>query len=106
MRRARDRIRRLEKQLDALGKAREQRRERRVKSEIPIVSIAGYTNAGKSTLFNALTKAQAYAADQLFATLDPTVRRMKLPGGTVVVVGGTVVVESSAVVVVVELPAP
>ena len=58
MRRARDKIRRLEKQLEALGKARNQRRERRIQSEIPIVSIAGYTNAGKSTLFNMLTRSR------------------------------------------------
>ena len=60
--------------------------------EIPVPSVAlvGYTNAGKSTLFSALTGAQAYVADQLFATLDPTVRRIRLPGGTPVVVADTV----------------
>jgi GTP-binding protein HflX len=90
MRRARDRIRRLEKQLDALGKARDQRRERRVKSEIPIVSIAGYTNAGKSTLFNALTKSEVTAENLLFATLDTATRRLRFPRDREVVVTDTV----------------
>lgn len=63
---------------------RTQMRRARVRSELPRVALVGYTNAGKSTLFNALTGAQAYAADQLFATLDPTVRRIELPGGGVV----------------------
>src|SRR5690606_18225230 len=58
-------------------------RRARVRSELPRVALVGYTNAGKSTLFNALTGAGAYAADQLFATLDPTVRRIELPGGPV-----------------------
>ena len=63
-----------------------------MRAEIPVPSIAlvGYTNAGKSTLFRALTGAQAYVADQLFATLDPTVRRVSLPGGTPVVIADTV----------------
>jgi GTP-binding protein HflX len=56
-------------------------RRARVRSELPRIALVGYTNAGKSTLFNALTDAGAYAADQLFATLDPTVRRIALPGG-------------------------
>ena len=90
MRRARDRIRSLEKQLDALGKARDQRRERRVKSEIPIVSIAGYTNAGKSTLFNALTKSEVKAEDLLFATLDTATRRLRFPRDREVVITDTV----------------
>jgi GTP-binding protein HflX len=90
MRRSRDKIRRLEKQLDALGKARDQRRERRVKSEIPIVSIAGYTNAGKSTLFNALTRSQVKAEDLLFATLDTATRRLRFPRDREVVITDTV----------------
>ena len=90
MRRARDRIRRLEKQLDALGKARDQRRERRVKSAIPIVSIAGYTNAGKSTLFNALTKSEVKAENLLFATLDTATRRLRFPRDREVVITDTV----------------
>ena len=90
MRRARDKIRRLEKQLDALGKARDQRRERRVKSEIPIVSIAGYTNAGKSTLFNTLTKSEVKAENLLFATLDTATRRLRFPRDREVVITDTV----------------
>jgi len=90
MRRARDKIRRLEKQLDALGRAREQRRERRVKSNIPIVSIAGYTNAGKSTLFNALTRSEVKAENLLFATLDTATRRLRFPRDREVVITDTV----------------
>jgi len=90
MRRARDKIRRLEKQLDALGKARDQRRERRVKNEIPIVSIAGYTNAGKSTLFNTLTKSDVKAENLLFATLDTATRRLRFPRDREVVITDTV----------------
>ncbi|KAG1360465.1 hypothetical protein G6F61_014380 [Rhizopus arrhizus] len=56
-------------------------RRARVRSELPRGALVGYTNAGKSTLFNAMTGAEAYAADQLFATLDPTVRRIAVPGG-------------------------
>jgi GTP-binding protein HflX len=90
MRRARDRIRRLEKQLDALVKARDQRREKRVRSAIPIVSIAGYTNAGKSTLFNALTKSAVKVEDLLFATLDTATRRLRFPRDREVVITDTV----------------
>ncbi len=76
-----------------LAKLRQQRETgRQVRAEIPVPSLAlvGYTNAGKSTLFRALTGAEAYVADQLFATLDPTVRRITLPGGTAVVAADTV----------------
>lgn len=76
-----------------LGKLRQQRETgRQVRAQIPVPSLAlvGYTNAGKSTLFRALTGADAYVADQLFATLDPTVRRVTLPGGTCVVAADTV----------------
>jgi GTP-binding protein HflX len=76
-----------------LGKIEQQRTTgRQVRAEIPVPSLAlvGYTNAGKSTLFRALTGADAYVADQLFATLDSTVRRITLPGGTPVVVADTV----------------
>ena len=90
MRRARDKLRRLEKQLEALGKARHQRRERRVRSAIPIVSIAGYTNAGKSTLFNTLTKSAVTAEDLLFATLDTATRRLRFPRDREVVITDTV----------------
>ncbi len=90
MRRARDKIRRLEKHLTALGRARDQRREQRVKSDIPIVSIAGYTNAGKSTLFNALTKSGVMAENLLFATLDTATRRLRFPRDREVVITDTV----------------
>jgi len=65
-------------------------RRNRVKAEIPTVALVGYTNAGKSTLFNALTDAGVYVKDQLFATLDPTVRRLDLPEGEHVVLADTV----------------
>jgi GTP-binding protein HflX len=90
MRRARDKIRRLEKQLENLGRARNQRRERRMQSDIPIVSIAGYTNAGKSTLFNMLTRSEVKAEDLLFATLDTATRRLRFPRDREVVITDTV----------------
>jgi GTP-binding protein HflX len=65
-------------------------RRNRVRAEIPTVALVGYTNAGKSTLFNALTDADVYVKDQLFATLDPTVRRLDLPEGEHVVLADTV----------------
>jgi len=74
----------LQKRLEKVEVQHTQMRRARVRSELPRVALVGYTNAGKSTLFNALTGADAYAADQLFATLDPTVRRIELPGGGVV----------------------
>ena len=74
----------LQKRLAKVDVQHTQMRRARVRSELPRVALVGYTNAGKSTLFNALTGADAYAADQLFATLDPTVRRIELPGGGVV----------------------
>jgi GTP-binding protein HflX len=78
------RVEQLSRRLDKVEVQRTQMRRARVRSELPRVALVGYTNAGKSTLFNALTGAEAYAADQLFATLDPTVRRIELPGGGVV----------------------
>lgn len=75
------RLEQLQKRLDKVEVQRTQMRRARVRSELPRVALVGYTNAGKSTLFNALTGAEAYAADQLFATLDPTVRRIELSGG-------------------------
>jgi len=78
------RLEQLQKRLDKVEVQRTQQRRARMRSELPRVALVGYTNAGKSTLFNALTGAGAYAADQLFATLDPTVRRIELPGGGVV----------------------
>lgn len=78
------RVDQLQKRLEKVEVQHTQMRRARVRSELPRVALVGYTNAGKSTLFNALTGAQAYAADQLFATLDPTVRRVNLAGGHVV----------------------
>ena len=78
------RVEQLQKRLDKVEVQRTQMRRARVRSELPRVALVGYTNAGKSTLFNALTGADAYADDRLFATLDPTVRRVELPGGGIV----------------------
>ncbi|OEZ01502.1 MULTISPECIES: ribosome rescue GTPase HflX [Stenotrophomonas] len=78
------RVEQLQKRLEKVEVQRTQMRRARVRSELPRVALVGYTNAGKSTLFNALTGAEAYAADKLFATLDPTVRRIAVPGGNVV----------------------
>jgi len=75
----RQRIKSINKSLDKVRGQRDQGRRARKRAEIPTVSLVGYTNAGKSTLFNALTQAQTYAADQLFATLDSTLRRVSLP---------------------------
>jgi GTP-binding protein HflX len=76
-RRVRDRIHLLEKELKKLGKGRQQRRARRTRTGIPILSIIGYTNAGKSTLFNLLTKSQFHVEDKLFSTLDTATRRLR-----------------------------
>jgi len=73
------RIKQLNKRLDKVRRQRDQGRRARRRAEIPAISLVGYTNAGKSTLFNRLTEAEVYAADQLFATLDPTLRRLQLP---------------------------
>lgn len=78
-RRIKRRIAHLERQLEDLRRQRRERRKRRKRSEIPVVSIVGYTNAGKTTLLNALTGADAYAEDRLFATLDPTNRVLWVP---------------------------
>lgn len=78
-RRARDRIRALEKDIEQLSKQREIRRARRVNNQLPTVSIVGYTNAGKSTLLNQLTKSEVLSEDKLFATLQPTSRRLRFP---------------------------
>ena len=74
----------LQKRLEKVEVQRTQMRRARVRSELPRVALVGYTNAGKSTLFNVLTGAEAYADDRLFATLDPTVRRIELSGGSAV----------------------
>lgn len=74
-----NRIKFIKKRLEKVRSQRQQGRRARQKAEIPTVSLVGYTNAGKSTLFNKLTEAKVYAADQLFATLDPTLRRVEIP---------------------------
>jgi GTPase len=86
----RRRITKLRRDIAELRKAREVKRAGRERSGVPQVALAGYTNAGKSTLMNALTRADVLVADQLFATLDPTVRRLRLPGGRTVTVSDTV----------------
>lgn len=72
------RIQQLQSRLEKVAKQRDQNRKTRQKADIPTISLVGYTNAGKSTLFNAMTDAGVYAADQLFATLDPTLRRIQI----------------------------
>jgi GTP-binding protein HflX len=75
------RISHLRGELEKVRAHRSRYRAQRKRSRIPIIALVGYTNAGKSTLLNALTDAQVYVADKLFATLDPTTRKVKLPGG-------------------------
>lgn len=89
-RRIRDRIARLEKDLKDLSRGRYERRRRRVRSGIPIVSIVGYTNAGKSTLLNALTRSNVFTEDLLFATLDTSTRRLRFPREREVIITDTV----------------
>ncbi|PLX84629.1 MAG: GTPase HflX [Desulfuromonas sp.] len=89
-RRIRDRISRLEKQLQSLARGRRQRRQRRIRAEVPIVSIVGYTNAGKSTLLNALTQSDVLTEDLLFATLDTATRRLRFPQEREVIITDTV----------------
>ncbi len=84
------RIRSIQGRLAKVEKQRAQGRRSRERAEIPTVSLVGYTNAGKSTLFNHLTEAEVYAADQLFATLDPTLRRLDIPDCGPVVLADTV----------------
>ena len=85
----RARIKTISGRLEKVRKQRDQGRKARVKAEIPTVSLVGYTNAGKSTLFNRLTESEVYAADKLFATLDPTLRRLVIPD-----VGHTILVDT------------
>jgi GTP-binding protein HflX len=84
------RVRVLTRRLEKIRQQRETGRAQRAEIPVPSVALVGYTNAGKSTLFRSVTGADAFVADQLFATLDPTVRRISLPGGTVAVLADTV----------------
>jgi GTP-binding protein HflX len=89
-RRIRDRISSLERELKELSRGRSQRRQQRIKAGVPIVSIVGYTNAGKSTLLNALTKSEVFTEDLLFATLDTSTRRLRFPREREVIITDTV----------------
>jgi GTP-binding protein HflX len=84
------RIKLINRRLEKVERQRDQGRRARERAEVPTVSLVGYTNAGKSTLFNTLTGAEAFAADQLFATLDPTLRRIDVPGVGPLVLADTV----------------
>ena len=86
----RERVKALQAKLAKLETQRQQGRRARQRAEVPVVSVVGYTNAGKSTLFNRLTNAGVYAADQLFATLDPTLRQLKLKGVGDIILADTV----------------
>ncbi|MEE2677397.1 MAG: GTPase HflX [Myxococcota bacterium] len=89
-RRTRERIRRLERELEKLRRQRSARRKQRERRGLPVLSIVGYTNAGKSTLLRALTQTDVFIADQMFATLDPTSRRLRFPRDREVIVTDTV----------------
>lgn len=89
-RRIRERIHRLEKDLKAITKSRQQRRGKRRKAHLPIISIVGYTNAGKSTLLNTLTKSAVLVQDKLFATLDTKSARLRFPRDTEAIITDTV----------------
>ncbi len=89
-RQLRQRIKQVNQRLERVSKRRALNRNSRNKVPIPTVSLVGYTNAGKSSVFNQLTCAQVYAADQLFATLDPTLRRLELPDAGAVILADTV----------------
>jgi len=89
-RRARDRIARLTKELAGLSKKRQLRRAQRARRGVPVAAIIGYTNAGKSTLLNAVTRSEVRAEDRLFATLDTTTRRLRFPSTREVVITDTV----------------
>jgi GTP-binding protein HflX len=89
-RRVRDRITHLEQQLEKIRSSRQQRRAQRAKRALPVVSIVGYTNAGKSTLLNALTQSRVRVEQKMFATLDPTSRRLRLPQEQEIIINDTV----------------
>jgi GTP-binding protein HflX len=89
-RRIRDRIAKLERELEELSSGRYQRRQKRVRAGLPIVSIVGYTNAGKSTLLNTLTRSAVFTENLLFATLDTSTRRLRFPREREVIVTDTV----------------
>jgi GTP-binding protein HflX len=84
------RIKAINKRLSKVTQQRELSRKARNRAQLPLISVVGYTNAGKSTLFNSLTKASVLAADQLFATLDTTLRRMTLPNKSAIILADTV----------------
>lgn len=89
-RRARERIMKLQKEVDLIQKNRKTQKSRRNKKGVPVISIVGYTNAGKSTLLNTLTQSDVFAEDKLFATLDPSSRRLRFPQDIEVIVTDTV----------------
>jgi GTP-binding protein HflX len=89
-RRVRDKINRLEKDIEHLSRQRSNRRKERLRKSLPIISLVGYTNAGKSTLLNTLTQSKVYAEKKMFATLDPTSRRLRLPIEQEVIINDTV----------------
>ncbi len=89
-RRINDRLSRLAKELKKVGKERYRRRSKRRKNDLPVLSLVGYTNAGKSTLLNTLTNSDILAEDKLFATLDPTSRRLRFPQDVEVIITDTV----------------